>query len=308
MITVGRKSDSYSMHPVVQAWCREHLQENDQEEMRTIALILIGSIVPLKSEMGDGRFFERESFFKYKDLRLGLLPHTAQILQWLQKNWCFHLSNITLHSAFRLGCFYKDISDFREGEVIFQQALASWWKTQSPDYMKPMAFLLELGNVYREQSKLMEAKIAFEEILTGYKRWGLSDTDGFVLNAINGLGGVYSDLGDFDEAERLYKQALTGFGETLGHYHVSTLENVRNLAVFYTRRRRFEEAEMFFRQALIGSEKTNGLNSMSTLSIVFDFGRFYLYQGNLAEAEAMFQQAFTVYKRFGLHSTFTIDA
>ena len=54
---------------------------------------------------------------------------------------------------------------------------------------------------------------------------------------------MYADKGRYDEAEELYKRALTGNEEKLGPKHPDTLRTVQNLAIVYADKGRYDETE-----------------------------------------------------------------
>lgn len=63
------------------------------------------------------------------------------------------------------------------------------------------------------------------------------------LSSMNNLASVYSQLGRYEEAERLHKDVLQARRSLLGLEHPNTLTSIRNLAFTYQYQGLFKEAE-----------------------------------------------------------------
>ncbi|KAH6652260.1 hypothetical protein BKA67DRAFT_573430 [Truncatella angustata] len=101
----------------------------------------------------------------------------------------------------------------------------------------------------------------------------------------------YDEVGKYDEAEQIHRQALELKKSVLGVKHPSTLDSMNNLALVLRRLGRYDEAEQMHRQTLeirksgLGLEHPSTLNSMNNLGLVLDnLGRY-------DEAEQMHRQA-----------------
>jgi tetratricopeptide (TPR) repeat protein len=57
---------------------------------------------------------------------------------------------------------------------------------------------------------------------------------------------LYQSQGRYEEAERLYQQALEVWEEKLGPKHPDTLATVKGLALVYQSQGRYEEAERLY--------------------------------------------------------------
>ena len=85
-----------------------------------------------------------------------------------------------------------------------------------------------LGALYADQGKLVEAEVMYLRALNGYeKAWGHEHTS--TLDTVNNLGILYMDQGKHKEAEKLCLRALDGFKKAQGPDHASTLSIANNL-------------------------------------------------------------------------------
>jgi Tfp pilus assembly protein PilF len=122
------------------------------------------------------------------------------------------------------------------------------------------------------------------------------------------FGDVFSNHGQFDEAEKMYQRALQGREKAWGLEHTSTLATVNNLGNLYKSLGRLDEAEKMYQRALQGKEKAWGLEHTSTLNTVNNLGNLYKSLGWLDEAEKMYQRALQgKEKAWGLEHTSTLD-
>merc|ERR1712012_1253173 len=81
-----------------------------------------------------------------------------------------------------------------------------------------------------------------------------ADTLGCMYN----LGALLQAAGRLKEAERLFRQELTGCISAHGSQHENTLGSLRNLAQLLQSQGRYDEAESLFKQELAGWESMHG--------------------------------------------------
>jgi serine/threonine-protein kinase len=113
------------------------------------------------------------------------------------------------------------------------------------------------------------------------------------------LGGIYQELGHFDDAEPLLKEALYIRLRLLPEPHPELAESLRSVGFFYKTIGRYSEAESLYKRALASFEKAHGsthprvaaaLNSLAALyHVLADYERAKpLYQRSLAIREMRF--------------------
>jgi serine/threonine protein kinase/Flp pilus assembly protein TadD len=104
------------------------------------------------------------------------------------------------------------------------------------------------------------------------------------------LGETYQALGDFDEAERQFKSALSLLRESEGTLHRDTLIAMNNLAVSYHNQGRFGEAEALHRESLTLHREALGEADPDTLTAQINLATLRRDQNDTDEAERLFKE------------------
>ena len=86
------------------------------------------------------------------------------------------------------------------------------------------------------------------------------------LTRINNYAMLLKDRGHHDEAEVLYREALTTSRRIHGDMHPDTLTSVHNMAVLLQQQGRLDAAEVHFREALAGRQIALGAAHTDTRS------------------------------------------
>jgi hypothetical protein len=73
----------------------------------------------------------------------------------------------------------------------------------------------------------------------------------------------------------MYTQALSGYEETLGEKHMSSLSAINALGIFYSEDGKLNEAEDMFMRALRGCKEALGAKHTSTLLALNNLGNVY---------------------------------
>ena len=157
-----------------------------------------------------------------------------------------------------------------------------------------------LGYLYANQGKLVEAKQMYQRALQGYeKAWGPDHTS--TLDTVNNLGLLYADQGKLVEAEQMCQRALQGYEKAWGPDYTSTLSTVNNLANLYANQGKLVEAEQMYQRALQGYEKAISPDLISTyvpaLTITFNLGLLFEREDDITTARTMFSEALRGYKQ-----------
>jgi tetratricopeptide (TPR) repeat protein len=242
---------SYTTHPVVHRWAYYFQGEDSQLQLAQLAVIVVGWAVPHISSRD------------YSTLQRRLLPHAQACSRWVAMNgtrqWPTQESgSIKIKLA--------------EERVVILDAV------------------MLLGNLYKNQGKLGEAKKMYERALEGYEKV-LGPEYTSTLDTINNLGILYADQGKLGEAEKMYERALKGYEKVFGPEYTSMLDTVNNLGILYMNQGKLGEAEKMFERALEGKMKIFGPEHILTLDTINNLGNLYKNQGKLGEAEKIYKQA-----------------
>ncbi|QKX64835.1 uncharacterized protein TRUGW13939_12011 [Talaromyces rugulosus] len=283
LIEASQRNGSYTMHPVVQDWCRHIiLTEHDMKASRLddLALEAFNRLGNLYSDQSKLREAEKIYQRALTDCKKALNPdHTS-----------------TFNSVNNLRILYYDQSNLKKAEKIYQQALTNYEKTLNPDHISTLTTVNNFGNLYRDQGKLKEAEEMYQQALAGCEKT-LGPDHISTLDSVNNLGIIYRDQSKLKETEEMYQQTIAGYKKALGPDHTSTLGSVHNLRILYHDQGNLNKAEKIYQRALAGYEKTLDPDHTSTLTTVNNFRNLYHDQGKLKKAEEMYQQALAGYKK-----------
>ena len=97
----------------------------------------------------------------------------------------------------------------------------------------------------------------------------------------------YQSSGRYDDAEKLYKRALTGNKEQLGPDHPDILRTVQNLANIYSNKGRYDDAEELYKRVLTGREEQLGPDHPDTLRTVNNFTIFLRDRGRVDDTDML---------------------
>lgn len=111
--------------------------------------------------------------------------------------------------------------------------------------------------------------------------------------AYNSLGRALRGLEKYDEAERVYQQALS---IPLSGDNVNNGWIPNNLALLYISKKRFSEAETMLNRALSYFERTQGTNSGPTSTVYLNFGKLNHDKEDYEAGERFAQKAYAIRK------------
>jgi hypothetical protein len=114
-----------------------------------------------------------------------------------------------------------------------------------------------LGLLYADQGKLVEAEQMYQRALQGYeKAWGPEHTS--TLGTVNNLGLLYADQGKLVEAKQMYQRALQGYEKAVGVDNAMTyppvLNTIENLGSLFERQGDIAKAWTMYSKAFIGNK------------------------------------------------------
>src|SRR6266487_213244 len=114
---------------------------------------------------------------------------------------------------------------------------------------------------------------------------------------INNLAELYREQGRYPEAEPLMQEALTIRERILGREHPETALSLNSLAGFYQAQGKYKEAELLCREALKVTEQVLGRESPETATMLNNLGFLCGVQGKSKEAEALFKRSLAIRER-----------
>ncbi|KAL1994732.1 hypothetical protein VTN49DRAFT_919 [Thermomyces lanuginosus] len=117
------------------------------------------------------------------------------------------------------------------------------------------------------------------------------DTDGGEAELVTKVGTGFELLGQYREAEKMQRRALTTAEKELGPSHPQTLSRVNALGLILQRQGRYEEAQALHQRAVEEYEKQLGPEHPDTLQSLNNLGLALEHRNRLQEAEEICRRA-----------------
>jgi serine/threonine protein kinase/tetratricopeptide (TPR) repeat protein len=111
------------------------------------------------------------------------------------------------------------------------------------------------------------------------------------------MGEVYTNLGLYQAAEPLIRQAVDVQQRSLGSDHVETMDSMHALANLYWWEERYSDAEPLYLALLESRRRLYGERHPDTLRTAYDLGSLYLVQKRWNEAEQLMRKTLEIQRR-----------
>jgi eukaryotic-like serine/threonine-protein kinase len=111
------------------------------------------------------------------------------------------------------------------------------------------------------------------------------------------IGEVYSELGEYEKAEKMFREALTMQRRLFGNEHEDVAATLNNLALVLSDKGQIAEAEAMFNEALAIQRKLSGNEHPNVAGSLSGLANLRLQQGKLVEAETREREALTILKK-----------
>jgi tetratricopeptide (TPR) repeat protein len=115
-----------------------------------------------------------------------------------------------------------------------------------------------------------------------------------LAESLNGLAVAYREQGHYDEAEPLFKRALSMREKVLGPTHPDVVQSLNNLAGFYHDQGRFAEAEPLYKRSLAIDEQALGPDHPDVAVSLNNLAALYKVQGHHAQAEPLYRRSLAI--------------
>jgi len=270
------------------AWLR-----NDQGRNTEAAELLEEVITTCRRKWGDEHIGTLEfanvlgciyiSLGRYKaaeQLFLRNIPIASRVLGY--KN------DLSLFMVGNLGQTYAAQGRYGEAERQYLETLRlrdGFWDDENIWTLTYKGFLADL---YIKQKWYDDAERLYRKILPIQRR---IDKHYRTLWSVGGLAQVCTCLREYDEAEKLFAEALEGWRKQLGENHPGTLRCQNDLAKLYISQDRFDEAESLLIEALEISRRTLGDDHPLTLTTVNNLAIVNKEQDKYKDAEDLLIEA-----------------
>ena len=180
-----------------------------------------------------------------------------------------------------------DLAETYQAQGRYKDAEQMYSKIQEINEVVPSGLArlyLNLGR-YSEAEKLLRAEM--EQIPREYP--GKDNVS--MIAAMNVLGVVLTNKGDFDEAERLFAQVWKVRRERWADDHPRTLATINAFGVLRREQKKYEQAESLLRQALEGRQRKLGPDHPACFESMHELAVLYKEQARYDEAEPFLLEA-----------------
>jgi tetratricopeptide (TPR) repeat protein len=269
---------TYTLHRLVQQVVRERLTEEERAVWRERMVRALCQAHPgydFTSWAGCER----------------LLPHWRVAAGYIQEDGlAFEEAGSLLN---QMGYYLEERAQYREVELLFQQALAIRQQVLpegDPDIAQSLS---NLALLYKSQGRYEEAEPLYQQALA-IRQHALPAVHPDFATSLSNLALLYYSQGRYEEAEPLYKQALTIQEQALPEVHPDIAQSLNNLALLYYSQGHYKEAEPLCQQALAIRQQVlpevhpDIAQSLNNLALLYDS------QGRSEDAEPLMKRALAI--------------
>ncbi|MBX9687387.1 MAG: tetratricopeptide repeat protein [Candidatus Obscuribacterales bacterium] len=182
-----------------------------------------------------------------------------------------------------------------EKQILKARAEAEKYAEKDPQLRLAIS-LNELGLIYLEQEKSVEAEKLFKQALAMREKvQGLSHPD--VAAQLDNLAAACDAQGNCAEAQQCVERALEIRKKSLGPDHPAVATTLNNLAGLCDSKGDCDHAEALLKQALAIDEKKSGANSAAVAADLTNLAGLYVKEKKYKEAEPLAKRALEIRKK-----------
>lgn len=186
-----------------------------------------------------------------------------------------------------LGIVYRRLGDFDAARASFDTALALAEQLKRPDAVSRV--YNNMGLLFQGQGNTGLALEYFDRSLDLKVDDGGRGTQE-IANTLNNIGGLYAELGDYEQALTHYRKALVLLERIrAGGGAASALSNIGHALASLGQPASARES---FERALAMTQQGGDAGSMAT--VIYNLGTLSRDEGNLAEAEALQRRSLAI--------------
>ncbi|KAF8634152.1 hypothetical protein AX15_001052 [Amanita polypyramis BW_CC] len=304
----------YSLHPLVQAWGRDRIPNEDINTICGITRAILACSIDC-DEYGDNYAYcgalvphIRENDMHVAQLEIKDMQHIDEcdrfsyvfrrVAEWsdceklyicmmeMRKAKLGEDHPDTLTAMNNLAMIYLDQGRYNEAKKLQVYVMEARKAKLGEDHPDTLTTMNNLAMIYMNQGRLGEAEKLHVHVMEARKA-KLGDDHPDILNTMNNLASTYMNQGRLGEAEKLLVHVTEARKAKLGEDHPDTLASMSNLGLTYTVQGRWDEAEKLqmhdveVGRAKFGEYHPDTLVSMNNLALT------YSNQGRLDEAEKL---------------------
>ena len=164
-----------------------------------------------------------------------------------------------------------------------------------PDVSKVEEMDNQIGVLYHQGQSTQALALAIETLKLSEDT--LEPEHPMTTTCLNDLGWMYQNLGDYKNAEPIFRRCLAIRERILGPEHPYTATSLHNLAGLYMHMGKYSIAEPLFQRSLAINEKVFGPESMTVAMSLAVLAVDENYLGMNAKAETLMQRKLAIYEK-----------
>ncbi|KAG8749972.1 hypothetical protein FRC14_000914, partial [Serendipita sp. 396] len=262
----------YNVHPLVQKYIQDLLEEGDQHRYALLAgQLLLGAIRPLR---GESNIWHRQLSSHVDNLPLEV-----------------KLVNISHASAFAM--VYKSTGNWNALQPLYEYCYSQLCTLLGPRHPDTVLAMNNLAATLGNRGQLEEAEKLKREVLA-LQMEILGPRHPDTVSAMNNLATTLLRRGQLEEAEKMMREVLTLQMEILGPRHPDTVSAMHNLATTVADCGQLEEAEKMVREVLTLQMEILGPRHPDTVLAMNNLAATLGDRGQLEEAEKLKREVLTL--------------
>jgi len=191
----------------------------------------------------------------------------------------------------KLGTLNRESDDFIKAIEYHNRALAMAEDIVDTDEI--ILCLNQIGTDYRRMGVYEDASTYHYRALQYCEQYPDKNSDFALKNkviSLNGIGNVYLSLGNLEEANAAFREALAG--ESQLESHLGMAINYANIGAIFERQARYDSAKVYYEYSM---EQNRLANSVVGISLCHNhFGHLAETTGNLDEALQEYHAAYAI--------------
>lgn len=268
-----------TVHRVVQAVLREHMDEPFCRRWATRAVLAVNAAFPESQQVETWPRCQR------------CLAHALTCIPLIESYAM--LSPEAGRLMHQVAAYLFEHARYQEAERLFQQAIALRERVIGPDDPDTLLSLYGLGKSYRASGKYELAEGVLQRVYAVQERVLGADHEE-TAKSLDSLALLYWIEGKYALAEPLLQRVLAIRERVLGPDHLTTSNSLNNLAMLFGSLGKYALAEPLFQRALRIREQALGPEHLDTAHILNNLANLYHAEGNDTDAESLFHRALTI--------------
>ncbi|MEQ9285505.1 MAG: CHAT domain-containing tetratricopeptide repeat protein [Cyclobacteriaceae bacterium] len=223
-------------------------------------------------------------------------------LDYYQKEYDLRLqiqgddNELIKNTAYNMALIMDEVGKYESAEILLLDLMEKDKKsfgTKSSEYINTS---LKLGQHYQYTRRYTDFKKGLKLYKSLFR--SIDEDNPQYGELLNGIAGIYEDLGSYEASEKNYLAALDAF-EASGQYaSLNMVTNLSSLALMYEKTGRLPEAEEAYTEALSILNRLPGDNEDYFQTIFNNLGGTYYLLGKYADADRELEKAMLIAEDF----------